>query len=72
MAVMLQTGQIMDVEQSMVETTIEATTAGPPMGVVSTDTMMTTATVTIGVMTAMDIVVKVGTIAAEEGYTSVV
>ena len=57
----------MDVEQGM----IGATTTPPPMGAVSTDTMMITTTVTIGVMTAMDIAVKAATAAAEEVYTSV-
>ncbi len=58
----------MDIEPGM----IEATTTPPPMGIVSTGTMMITTTVTTGVMTAMDMAVKAATAAAEEVYTSVV
>ncbi len=74
MTAMIQIGQIMDVEQGMIEdaATIEAAIARPPMGVVAADAMMITATVIIGVMTAMDIAVEAVTVAAEEAYTSVV
>jgi len=61
----------MDVEQGMIEAMIEATTANPPMGTVSTDTIMIT-TMIIMVMTAMDTAVKATTVAAEEAFTSVV
>ncbi len=62
----LKIGRPMDVEGM-----IEATTARPPMGVVSIDIMMITTTI-IMVMTAMDIAVGAVTVAAEEVYTSVV
>ena len=66
----------MDIEQGMIEATIkatiEATTANPAMGAVSTDTMMITITMIIMVMTAMDTAVKATTVAAEEAFTSVV
>ncbi len=58
----------MDIEPGM----IEATTTPPPMGIVSTGTMMITTTVTTGVMIAMDIAVMAATVAAEEAFTSVV
>jgi hypothetical protein len=61
----------MDVEQVTIETTIEAA-ARPPIGAVSADTMMITATVITEVMTAMDIAVMAATVAAEEAFTSVV
>ncbi len=56
----------MDMDPGM----IEAAATRPPMGVVSTGTMMIT-TMIIMVMTAMDIAVKAATAAAEEAYTSV-
>lgn len=77
MTAMIQIGQIMDVEQGMIEdaativATIEAAIARPPMGVVAADAMMITATVIIGVMTAMDIAVEAVIVAAEEVYTLV-
>ncbi len=76
MTVTRLTGQLMDVKQATIEATIEAMieaiTTTPPIGAGSTDTMMITTTMTIGVMTAMDTAVKAATIAAEEAYTSVV
>ena len=68
MTVTHETGQLMDVEQGMIETT----TTRPPMDVVSTDTIMITTPVSTVVMTAMDIAVGAVTVAAEEVYTSVV
>ena len=78
----------MDVEQGMIEATIEATieamieatleamleaaTTTPPIGTVSTDTIMITITMIIMVMTAMDTAGKATTVAAEEAFTSVV
>jgi len=80
MTVTLRTGRPLDIEQGMieatVEATIEATTTPPPIGAVSSDTMMITTmiitTMIIMVTTAMDIAVKAATVAAEEAYTSVV
>ncbi len=75
MTVTLRTGRPLDIEQGMieatVEATIEATTTPPPIGAVSSDTMMIT-TMIIMVTTAMDIAVEAATIAADEVYTSVV
>ncbi len=71
MTVTLRIGRPIDVEQGMIEATSEAATTTPPMGTVSTDTMMITTTVTIGVMTAMDIAVEAVIVAAEEVYTLV-
>ena len=84
MTVTRRIGRPMDVEQGTIETmieatvettveaTIEAATTKPPMGDVSTDTMMITITMIIMDMTAMDIAVKAVTVAAEEAFTSVV
>ncbi len=74
MTVILKIGLLMDVEgmiEATIETTIEAAIARPPMGVVAADAMMITATVIIGVMTAMDIAVEAVIVAAEEVYTLV-
>ncbi len=71
MTVILKIGRPMDIEgmiEATIETTIEAA-ARRPIGAVSTDTMMITATVITEVMTAMDIAVEVVTVAAEEAYT---
>ena len=84
MTVTRRIGRPMDVEQGTIETmieatvettveaTIEAATTKPPMGDVSTDTMMITITMIIMDMTAMDIAVKAATVGAEEALTSVV
>ena len=65
-------GEVMDVEQGMIEaeTTIEAAIARPPIGADRTGTTMITATVTIGaITTVMDTAAEAVIAAAEEAYT---
>ena len=76
MTATIQIGQIMDVEQGMIEdaativATIEAAIAKPPIGADRTGTTMITATVMIGaITTAVDIVAEAVIAAAEEAYT---